>query len=77
MKDIRGLDLAVGQVVAFADRDGNVARMRTGTIVNLSEEAGKVSIEWEQPGRWGGPKVSNVAVNGTVVNRPRICVVQV
>lgn len=56
MKDIRGVDIAVGQVVAFADRDGNVARMRTGKVVNLSEESGKVSIEWEQPGRWGAPR---------------------
>lgn len=77
MKDIRGLDLAVGQVVAFADRDGNVARMRTGTIVNLSEEAGKVSIEWEQSGRWDGPKISTVSLSGVYVDRPRICVVQV
>ena len=75
MKDIRGVDLEVGQMVAFAERDGNVAVLRVGTIVSLSEEKGEAGIEWSKPEIYG-PKVSHLSVYGKVVKRPRICVIE-
>lgn len=72
MIDVRGVDLEVGQVVAFADRDGNVARMRTGKIEAVNESLQKVTIVWDGPER---PSKSTVSVSGQYVDRPRICVV--
>lgn len=73
MIDVRGVDLAVGQVVAFADRSGNVARMRTGKIEAVNEALQKVTIVWDDP--LARPSKSTVAVSGEYVYRPRICVV--
>lgn len=72
MIDLRGVELKVGQTVAFADRDGNVARMRTGVIQGLDEVTQKVTIVWEGVSR---PQQSTVSVSGQYVYRPRICVI--
>lgn len=72
MKDVRGVDLAPGQTVAFATTNGN-ASLRIGIIEELVEAHGKVTIRWEQPAY--GPKVSTITVNGEYVKRPRLCVV--
>lgn len=72
MIDLRGVELEVGQTVAFADRDGNVARMRSGTIEALDESTQKVTILWDGAQR---PQRSTVSVSGQYVYRPRICVV--
>ena len=72
MIDLRGVELKVGQTVAFADRDGNVARMRTGVIKGLDEDAQKVRIVWDEPN--ARPAESTVSVSGQYVYRPRICV---
>lgn len=73
MIDVRGIELAVGQAVAFADRNGNVARLRTGVIEGLDEPNQKVTIVWDDP--LARPKQSTVAVSGQYVYRPRICVI--
>lgn len=72
MIDVRGEELKVGQTVAFADRDGNVARMRSGRITGLDEDTQKVTIVWDGVQK---PQQSTVSVSGQYVYRPRICVV--
>ena len=75
MIDVRGVELTVGQTVAFADRDGNVARMRSGVIAAVDEATQKVTIVWDLDFPTQAPKQSTVSVSGQHVYRPRICVV--
>lgn len=73
MKDLRGIELAVGHIVAFADRKGNVARLRTGEIVDLRPDSNQVEIKWDNSEF--GPESSVVSFSGIYVNRPRIAVI--
>ena len=75
MIDVRGVEIEVGHVVAFADRDGNVARMRSGKVTAIDEAEQKVTIVWDDESAAFGPAKSTVSVSGMYVYRPRICVV--
>lgn len=73
MRDIRNKELKVGHIVAFADRNGNVARMRTGEVVALFPDTNQLRIRWDNNGT--GPVESTVSLSGVYVNRPRISII--
>lgn len=72
LKDARGVELEPGQIVAVSERSGNVAQLRIGTILEILDASGKVTIQWEN--RQHSPKVSTIHVSGEYVDRPRLVV---
>lgn len=73
MRDIRKKELKVGHIVAFADRDGNVARMRTGEVIALFPDTNQLTIKWDDNGT--GPVESTVSLSGVYIDRPRISII--
>lgn len=73
MKDARGIDLAIGQVIACAERKGNIAALRFGVVKELFPITNKLTIHWSDNRT---PRHSTIHLTGELIERPRIAVVE-
>lgn len=76
LRDIAGKEFVKGQHVAVAERNGNVAILRTAIVEDVHESENKVTLRWTDRSTYRfGADVSKIAVRGEQVDRPRIIVV--
>jgi hypothetical protein len=70
MKDLRGIDFAVGQAVAVAMPVSNVCELRTGCISVVDAET--ITVVWDHPKF--GKRQMLLYPWGRDLNRPRVVV---
>ena len=46
MKDVHGIDLEIGQIVAIAHRSSTVAYQKSGRVIELNHDTNEFRVTW-------------------------------